>query len=186
MTMVELLIQYIIVTASLYQVSPEIAVSVAMVESNLNPEAIGSLGEIGLFQVRPEFSELTREQLRNPYKNIEEGLRILQHAKKKCLHKSDYDFLVCYNAGVAKGNKIKAPKQFAYIKKISRKLSHAKKQVSKLKVSARRVRQVPVQLQSSHTGKGFHGYVGHTHTRNNNKGFVLFRRRRSEDELQNS
>lgn len=34
---------------------PNVALSVAMTESTLNPNAIGGIGEVGLFQLRPEF-----------------------------------------------------------------------------------------------------------------------------------
>lgn len=36
-------------------IDPNMALAIATVESNLNPAAIGSLGEVGVFQLRPEF-----------------------------------------------------------------------------------------------------------------------------------
>lgn len=48
-------IEALIVSISLSMgFDPNIALSVAKVESKLNPSAVGKIGEIGLFQLRPE------------------------------------------------------------------------------------------------------------------------------------
>lgn len=104
--------------ATTYGFDPKLALAVARVESQLNPTAIGKLKEVGLFQVRPEFSKLTEAQLKIPALNIMEGLRILSEAKNGCRHKSKHTFLVCYNAGLTGGGKMTKPAEFAYYKKV--------------------------------------------------------------------
>lgn len=101
-----------------YDISPELAAAVIQTESSFNRKAVGPVGEIGLFQVRPEFSPYTAEQLTNIEINIHEGLRILSNAKKRCPHKSNKQFVVCYNVGVKGGYKIQKPETFRYYKKV--------------------------------------------------------------------
>jgi soluble lytic murein transglycosylase-like protein len=101
-----------------FNIDGNLAVSIAQHESKLNPNAIGTHKEVGLFQVRPQYSKYTAKQLHNPRINILEGLRILAEAKSKCKHKIDKTYVVCYNLGKAGGSRIKYPKQFSYYKKI--------------------------------------------------------------------
>jgi soluble lytic murein transglycosylase-like protein len=117
-----LLISFI---APQYNISPEVAVAVARQESSLNPKAIGPLKEVGLFQVRPEFSKFRRDELFNPIININEGLRILSEAKRKCKHQLDRTWLNCYNLGIAGGAKIKHPKKFPYYIKVMNRIADA-------------------------------------------------------------
>ena len=119
------LISLIMSMSPYFGISGEVAVAVARTESSLNPAAIGSVGEVGLFQVRPEFSKFTAEELRNPILNISEGLRILAEAKKFCKHKIDRTYLVCYNVGRSGGSRIKHPKLFPYYLKVMNRLADA-------------------------------------------------------------
>jgi soluble lytic murein transglycosylase-like protein len=84
-------------------IPPELAVSVAYQESGLNPSVgQGSVGEIGLMQVRPETGRelgFTPKDLRDLDKNIDAGLAYL----KKSLDLSGGDTRLAaagYNAGV--------------------------------------------------------------------------------------
>jgi len=108
-----------------YGISAETAISVAKVESELNPSAIGPLKEVGLFQVRPEYSKFTSRELLNPLINIQEGLRILSEAKKTCKHQIDRSWIVCYNLGKSGGAKIKHPKRFPYYLKVMNRIAYA-------------------------------------------------------------
>lgn len=101
-----------------FNINPNLAVAVAKQESSLNPKAVGDVGEIGLFQIRPRYSKFTREELFNPIVNIVEGLRMLSFAKKHCKHQLDFTWIVCYNLGVSGGSKIKHPKKFEYYIKV--------------------------------------------------------------------
>jgi len=108
----------VLLSAPEFNINPDIAITVMKQESSLRPKAVGPVGEIGLFQVRPKYSKFSRKELFNPIVNITEGLRMLSFAKKYCKHKVDYTWLVCYNAGVTGGSKVTNPKEFEYYKKV--------------------------------------------------------------------
>lgn len=120
-----IIISLIISAAPHFGINPETAVAVARQESSLNPSAIGPVGEVGLFQVRPEFSKFTAEELKNPVINITEGLRILSEAKKRCKHQIDKTWLTCYNLGITGASRIKYPKKFPYYINVMNKLANA-------------------------------------------------------------
>lgn len=102
--------------SSIYGVNPQVAQAVAQHESSLNPNALGSLGEIGLFQLRPQFvEEYSREELFDPEINIKVGIQKLAQAKRTCTYKKRLDWLVCYNAGNTAAKRIKNPSKFKYV-----------------------------------------------------------------------
>lgn len=118
----QVIISLIMSLAPHFDITPEVAISVAKVESSLNPNAIGPVGEVGLFQVRPEYSKYTAEELKNPAVNVLEGLRILSESKRRCKHKESKTWLNCFNLGVTGGSKLKHPKLFPYYVKVMAKL----------------------------------------------------------------
>ena len=118
----ELIIALIYTLSPQFNINPDLAFAVSKVESSLNPNAIGPVGEVGLFQVRPEYSKYTAKQLKDPKINIKEGLRILSEAKLKCKHKEDKTWVNCYNLGLYGGSKIKHPKLFPYYVKVMRQM----------------------------------------------------------------
>lgn len=84
-------------------IPPELAVAVAYQESRLNPTVgAGSAGEIGIMQIKPDTAKevgFSLEDIKNPQKNIEAGLRYL----KKSLDMSEGDPRLAaagYNAGI--------------------------------------------------------------------------------------
>lgn len=102
----------------LNQVDYRITTAVINVESSGNPMAVGKLDDSGLMQIRSKFVPETQQQLFNPCTNVKRGTKLLAEAMKKCVHKLDNTWLVCWNVGVAGGRKIKHPKKFPYYKKI--------------------------------------------------------------------
>lgn len=108
----------LIINAPKYDINPYLAAAVVKTESNFNSKAVGSLGELGLFQIRPEYSKYSRRQLLDPYINIIAGLEMLERVKRKCKHTIDKTFLTCYNAGITGGSKLKYPKRFPYYNKV--------------------------------------------------------------------
>lgn len=100
-------------------VDARLALSVAKVESNFNQAAIGSHKEIGLFQINPKHIKNPKE-LKNIHVNIQTGIKMIKNAKAKCKYKNNFDFLVCYNAGMKGGSKIKKPSQFNYVIKVKK------------------------------------------------------------------
>lgn len=113
------IIALIVLHAQIAGIDPDLAVAVAKVESNMNVNAVGSVGEIGLFQIRPEFHpEYTKKQLKKPEINIMLGMEILKNYKRTCMHHKGIDWLTCYNAGPGKAAFIKNPSQFTYVRKV--------------------------------------------------------------------
>jgi Transglycosylase SLT domain len=77
---------------------PDVAVAVAMVESNLNMDVIGKSGEIGCFQVRPYLAE-AYENLFDMETNIKVGIRHLRYWQRVCPTVEGISFVNCYNSG---------------------------------------------------------------------------------------
>jgi soluble lytic murein transglycosylase-like protein len=96
-------------------VDPYAAAALIRVESNWNPSAVGSVGELGYFQLRPEF--FTQVGLLDPFKNMDIALAHLKHLKQKCKHTLDKTWVVCHNLGVKGGSKIQNAKAQSYYKK---------------------------------------------------------------------
>lgn len=111
-------------------IDSKVAIAVAMVESNLNVNAMGAAGEIGIFQIMPQFAKkYTKKQLKDPYINIYVGLQKLKEAKKYCIHQNNIEYLICYNYGATNAKKVKHPSNFPYIKKIKNTLTKLEKKV---------------------------------------------------------
>lgn len=99
-------------------VDPYLALSVAINESNLNPLAVGSKNEQGLFQLLPQsYKKFNINELRNVKTNIRLGIKHLKQVEKECPHK---DFIICYNVGVSGSKKIKNPHLFPYVIKFNK------------------------------------------------------------------
>lgn len=91
------LIKAIIIAEAIKQgFNPDIALAVAKVESNYNPNAIGRRGEVGLYQILPQFSQVPKSSLYDVRNNAREGIRQLKYWQGRCGDK----FLACYNGGI--------------------------------------------------------------------------------------
>jgi len=116
------IINLIMAMAKIEGVDPYLALSIAHTESKLNPQAIGSIGEKGLFQIRPEYTDKSlRSKLFDIKTNIKVGLKKLKEAKNGCDKRNNYygnAWIVCYNVGVAGAQKIKHPTKFEYYKRV--------------------------------------------------------------------
>ena len=113
------IIALIVAYSKIFGVDPDVALGVAKVESNFNIEAIGPIGEIGIFQIRPEFYKmLTAVELRDPRTNIMMGVKKLAEDKKNCWHREGLTWLSCYNAGPGNAKKIRYPDLFPYVLKV--------------------------------------------------------------------
>lgn len=98
-------------------IDPALTQSVIAVESKGNRFALGSVGEAGLMQIRPEFVPESRLQLFQPCTNIMRGTQLLSDLKAK-YGAIDKTFVNCYNLGMRGCKKLKHPRQFAYYKKV--------------------------------------------------------------------
>lgn len=93
-------------------VHPKVAIAVGKVESGLNMKARGPFGEIGIFQIRPEY---TTANIYNLKGNIKEGVRQLAYWQQHCPVKDSISWVSCYNQG---SRKPKHPMLFPYVKKV--------------------------------------------------------------------
>ena len=122
------IISLIMTLAPAYNIDPHLAVAVATVESRLNPKAVGGVGEIGLFQLKPaSVPHYSKPDLFNPVLNITAGLEYLKYSKERCHTRENFTWLICYNAGVKGAKKIKDPTQFDYYKKVTKTKRELKK-----------------------------------------------------------
>jgi soluble lytic murein transglycosylase-like protein len=118
----ETITNIIVKTAEREGVEPDLALAIANVESRMNPQAVGSLGEIGIFQLRPEYHNVHKGNVRG---NIEVAIRYLAQLKTTCAKYQDAYF-VCYNYGQARH--LNHPRKFPYYKKVMRELSKLRQQ----------------------------------------------------------
>jgi soluble lytic murein transglycosylase-like protein len=90
----------------------QVAIAVAKVESRLNQSAIGPFGEVGVFQIRPEYTTANIYDLKT---NIHEGVRQLAYWQAHCPVRLGYSWVSCYNAGKRHP---KYPFLLPYVKKV--------------------------------------------------------------------
>jgi soluble lytic murein transglycosylase-like protein len=102
----------IVQAANAHGVSPQLALAIADVESQMNPNMVGSLGEIGLFQLRPEYHRVVRGDVQA---NVNTAMRYLAQLQRDCGQYGDA-FFVCYNYGPSRP--LKYPRLFPYYKKV--------------------------------------------------------------------
>jgi soluble lytic murein transglycosylase-like protein len=98
-------------------VDPNLALAIATIESGLNPNAVGSLGELGVFQLRPNFHPVIKGDVRN---NIDVATKYLARLQKQCSRMGSA-FFVCYNHGPY--SKVQYPKKTKYYAKVTKELS---------------------------------------------------------------
>lgn len=93
---------------------PQIAVAVATVESNLDQNAIGSHGEVGIFQILPR--TYPGANLFDLKTNIRLGIEHLKYWKRACPTIEGISFVNCYNSGFRKP---KYPMLRPYVRKVA-------------------------------------------------------------------
>jgi soluble lytic murein transglycosylase-like protein len=123
--MMKLVIIQLIQTYALqYGVDPQVAISVAAVESQFNPNVIGITGDVGVFQLNPKsFPQYTIKQLKDPKLNIQLGVKYLAKMKKECKYKYGLNWLTCYNMGPKKARTVKHPSLYKYVLKVKTQLA---------------------------------------------------------------
>lgn len=111
----DILIALIGYYSAVYGIDPKLSLAVAKHESKMNPIAVGSKGELGLFQLMPSsFPKVSKKELIKPETNIKLAIKYLGWLKKNCNHQMDNTYLVCYNYGINNAKKVKYPKKFPY------------------------------------------------------------------------
>lgn len=94
--------------------NPDLAVAVARVESGLNPWKVGRLGEVGLFQIRPEFAKQNVFTIEG---NVREGVRQLTYWRARCPIQQSFYWVACYNQGKRHP---RHPELLPYVRKVAR------------------------------------------------------------------
>lgn len=98
-----------------FHINPNLILAVIKSESDFNPNAMGSKGEIGLMQILPSNTKYTLKQLKDPKTNIFVGAGILKDDIRQ--FKSIGIALEAYNAGNSKVIKNEIPKSTrSYVK----------------------------------------------------------------------
>ncbi len=94
-------------------VSPDLALAIAEVESQFNPKAVGSMGEIGIFQLRPEFHAVVAGNIEH---NADVATKYLAKLSRQCRRYGDAYF-VCFNYG-PNNQRLRSPELSAYYRKV--------------------------------------------------------------------
>jgi len=102
-------------------IDPDFAVALATVESGLNPNAVGKLGELGLFQLRREYHDVHPGQTDH---NIAVAMNYLSELHTKWAPTMGDSWFVLFNWGPA--NRPKRPRETAYYKKVMREIGKIK------------------------------------------------------------
>ncbi len=132
------MIQSLIVYLSIVNgFDPDVALSIARIESNLNPYAIGALNEQGLFQIR--YNNINQSGV---IPNILRGIAMLKETKLKCKHKLHNSFVVCFNYGISGGSKTISPMNTKYYKKFKKELAIVRKESNGYKNILERERRI--------------------------------------------
>lgn len=106
-------------------VDPTLALAIAEVESGFNPRAKGSKGELGIYQLRPEF----HGKPKTTSQNITVAMEYLAKIKKDCYPKYGSAYFVCYNFGPNRRLKV-APSATDYYQKVFKAYSRRRAQKS--------------------------------------------------------
>lgn len=119
------IVQEINVHAVEVGIDPDLAVAIATTESSLNPKAIGGLGEIGLFQLRPEYHDV---RFGDTEHNIKIAVSYLKTIQTKWEPKIGNAWFVMYNCGPYRPPRvfIEQPKQTRYYRDVMRELGRIK------------------------------------------------------------
>lgn len=107
----------ILIASNTFGIRPEIIRAIIKVESSGRPTATGSLGEVGLMQLRPEFHECATYDV---LENVLCGTKYLKALKKRHGARHPESWFVFFNTGPNKH--LDNPKLTRYYKKVTKEL----------------------------------------------------------------
>ncbi len=104
-------------------VDPDLAVAIAKVESGMNTKKIGGLGEIGVYQLRPEFHKVSKDVR----ENIRTAVRYMKELRETQTSKYGDAWFIAYNVGPNYPKEIKHPRKFKYYVRVMNEKAKASK-----------------------------------------------------------
>lgn len=112
------LLKLIAITANEQGLDPALMAGIVSVESKFNPQATGTIGERGLFQLHPVF--FPNKNNYNACINIENAVSYLKSIKPRCKEflKAPHQWIICHNRGVTGAKRMKDPINDEYYKKV--------------------------------------------------------------------
>lgn len=117
----EVVTQLIVSEARKQGVNPNLALAVAIVESNLNQEARGSANEIGIYQLHPKY-HVNTPAIHTPNGNVAAGISYLRRVLAICTPKYGDAAFVCFNSGPYQRLPYKDVRATDYYKKVTAEL----------------------------------------------------------------
>lgn len=101
--MIELITAYIIQTALTADIEPSIALAIATHESGLDYRKVGAVGEIGIFQLRPEYWPTSKKDWK---KQVNDGIKVLAYMKSRCEPFLGKHWFLCFNVGITRARSL--------------------------------------------------------------------------------
>lgn len=130
------------------QYDPIFLMAIIKTESHFRPNVIGSAGEIGLMQIKPDTAKWIcdkkglkwkgKEALKDPHYNIEIGALYFKYLKKSLKSKAAH-YITAYNTGLGNLSRIPAAevKENVYFSKVLRNYLSIYKDLDKIKSNRR-------------------------------------------------
>lgn len=97
----KLIEEKILAASASSQIDPYLILAIAQIESSYNPKAVGKIGEIGLYQLRPEFHPIRKTDSIERQTKI--AIKYLKKLQASCFDK----VLQCWNMGPTRAKKYK-------------------------------------------------------------------------------
>jgi soluble lytic murein transglycosylase len=128
------------------QYDPIFLMAVIKTESQFRPHVIGSAGEIGLMQIKPDTAEWIcgkkgikwkgKNSLKDPHYNIEVGALYFKYLKKSLKSKAA-SYITAYNTGIGNLNRIPASevRNHTYLSKVLNNYISIYKDLEKIKIN---------------------------------------------------
>ena len=141
-------VKTLIEVSRLNQYDPIFLMAVIKTESQFKPDAIGSAGEIGLMQIKPDTAKWICEKkgmkwkgknsLKDPQYNIEVGALYFKYLKKSLKSRAE-SYITAYNTGMGQLSRIPAAevKNNVYLSKVLYNYLSIYKELEKIKANRR-------------------------------------------------
>jgi soluble lytic murein transglycosylase-like protein len=98
-----------------HEIDPKLALAIMKVESNCNDSKVGTLGEVGIFQLRPNMHTDAHDR---GAKHITSAIRYLRYVHTRCYRDYGPAWFICYNQGPFRKTKLKEPTKNSYYQKV--------------------------------------------------------------------